>query len=100
MEASGDVCPRPTISVKANLDFALVNHVVQKEKDIEQASQCMIMCAITNACQLFNYSENDGVCELNTSRKQEHPRDFRARVGHDHFVKGKGLANRNLAEDS
>lgn len=90
---------RPVISMKLRADHALLNHVFQTELDIQDTSRCLAMCALTSECQSFNYSDEEKICELNSSTKQKHPEDFLARKGFGYFMKGTGVANTRYVED-
>ena len=85
--------------MKVKADHALFNHVLLTETDVKDSPQCMIMCALKNTCQSFNYSDKEKVCELNGSTKQKHLQDFLPRAGYHYFMKGKGVVNKRFAGD-
>lgn len=79
-------------------DYALTNHVLQREEDIEDSTDCLLMCSVITSCKSFNFSTKERICELNSSSKKESPKAFASRSGFRYFEKGKGLISRQINE--
>ena len=83
--------------MRGKANHALVNHVLQVELDVEDSSQCMILCNLKSSCKSFNYSDQTKVCQLNSSTKQKHPNDFKPRDGNNYYMQGRGIVNKRFA---
>lgn len=92
-----DVRRRPAIYMRGKANHALFNHVLQAEMDVQDSSQCMILCNLKSTCQSFNHSYKKKVCQLNSSTKQKHPQDFKPKDGYHYYMQGKGVVNKRFA---
>ena len=65
-------------------DTALINHVIAKERGIEDTTQCLIVCMM-NRCRSLNYDKTEKICEVNDVTKDDYPRDLSAKAGFQHY---------------
>ena len=89
----------PSIASKVGgSDRALINHVLQREEEIQDSTDCLLMCSVAPSCKSFNHSKKEKMCELNSSSKRKSPKDFASRSGFVYFEKGKGMVVRRINE--